>query len=77
MAKTPNRQQATDDDIPENFFEAADEVDDDNDTDGILKTNIKPMTFYHCMIGGYGPSGPVPGIGRVTIIYSHFSPKSA
>ena len=23
------------------------------------------MTFYHCLFGGYGPTGPMAGVGHV------------
>ena len=41
------------------------EEDDDEDDDGVLKMNTKPMTFYHCLFGGYGPLGPIAAVGHV------------
>ena len=29
------------------------------------------MTFYHCLFGGYGPSGPVQGVGHVGAVFMH------
>ena len=43
--------------------------DEDEDDDGILKTNTKPMVFYHCLFGGYGPAGPIAAIGHVGAVF--------
>ena len=45
-------------------IETSQENESDEDA-GVLKTNTKTMTFYHCLFGGYGPTGPMAGVGHV------------
>ena len=55
--------------FPDDYFDEEpidnDTEDSDEDDGGILKTNTKQMTFYHCLFGGYGPSGPISAVGHV------------
>ena len=55
--------------FPDEYFDEVEEVEEDEETsdedDGILKTNTKKMTFYHCLFGGYGPFGPMNAVGHV------------
>ena len=57
--------------FPDDYFEedfGSIETSQENESDedaGVLKTNTKTMTFYHCLFGGYGPVGPMAGVGHV------------
>ena len=57
--------------FPDDYFEedfGSIETSQENESDedaGVLKTNTKTMTFYHCLFGGYGPNGPMAGVGHV------------
>ena len=61
-------QQAFDDE----YFDAEDSSSEESsEEEGLLKHNTKSMTFYHCLFGGYGPSGPVQGVGHVGAVFMH------
>ena len=58
-------------DADESSEESSEEEEVRNSDEGLLKHNTKSMTFYHCLFGGYGPSGTIPGVGHVGAIFMH------
>ncbi len=65
---------AADEAFPDDYFDEP--VDDAPEEEvpldeGVTTTNVRPVTFYHCMLGGYGPAGPVSAVGHVGAAFIH------
>ena len=62
-------QEAFEDEYFDADFSSEEERSNGESDEGVLKHNTKSMTFYHCLFGGYGPSGPMAGVGHVGAVF--------